>query len=107
MVDTNTLKILLEKQKSLWQAQDKISQLCTEIDAIHEDISDMILTLLGVPKDTTVELGFEKGFCRDWYDAAGLRLISTTRCNWQLAKSECSATPQRIFCLSKNTRCGV
>lgn len=30
------------------------------------EITDLILDKMGFPKDTTVELGFENGFCRDY-----------------------------------------
>lgn len=30
------------------------------------ELTDLILDKMGFPKDTTVELGIEKGFCRDY-----------------------------------------
>lgn len=73
-------KISRDDLKRIAVAASFIGAKCDALDNVLGDtfseymgreltaITDIILDVIGVPDDTTVALGSDKGFCRDWFD---------------------------------------
>lgn len=65
----NLIKSVLELNKYLIDLETITESENSRLETITDGLLDSVLTLMGLPKDNTVELGFDSefSFCSDFY----------------------------------------